>query len=556
MHAIITSSSNLNLLFIFLLSSIGIIRAATTWGTLSSSLVKQACSGTANYNSCTSRLGIEFESAGALQETHGPFTVIHAAIKLTINEAIVATELVSKFTTMTTNFREQSAVHDCMELLDYSVHELGLSLVAMKKAHRLPGGVHRKGDLGAWLSAALGNQDTCMEGFQGTDGRLKHYIKGSLRQITILVTNVMAMYKRIGKIAPFDPQQQDRYGNESTNDLGRVKAIGDSPSWMTSEEHSLVHHAHHPNRMKVDATVAQDGSGKFRSIMEAINDAPKHSLRRYVIYVKKGLYKENVEMKKNKVNILLVGDGMGITIISGDRSFSQGWTTFRTATFAVSGRGFIARDITFRNTAGPNNHQAVALRVDSDHSVFYRCSIEGYQDSLYAHSLRQFYRDCNIYGTIDFIFGNGNVVIQHSKIIARKPLPYQMVTITAQGRKYPSQTTGFAIHNSFVYASTPTYLGRPWKQYSRTVFLQCYLTKHVQSRGWLEWAGDFALNTLYYGEYSNYGPGSNIKDRVRWKGYHAIHDAKTAATFSVRRFINGLTWIPFTGVTFTADLVK
>ena len=90
---------------------------------------------------------------------------------------------------------------------------------------------------------------------------------------------------------------------------------------------------------------------------------------------------------------------------------------------AVSGRGFIARDMTFRNTAGPENHQAVALRVDSDQSAFYRCSMEGYQDTLYAHSLRQFYRECDIYGTIDYIFGNGAAVFQQCKIYTRVPLP-------------------------------------------------------------------------------------------------------------------------------------
>lgn len=223
---------------------------------------------------------------------------------------------------------------------------------------------------------------------------------------------------------------------------------------------------------------------------------------------------------------------------------------------AVSGKGFIARDMTFRNTAGPQNFQAVALRVDSDQSAFYRCSMEGYQDTLYAHSLRQFYRECSIYGTIDFIFGNGAAVLQNCKIFTREPLPLQKVTITAQGRKSPNQSTGFSIQDSYVYATKPTYLGRPWKQYSRTVYMNTFMTAQVQPRGWLEWYGDFALATLWYGEYKNYGPGGSLSGRVAWPGYHKITDPSTANFFTVGHFIDGRAWLPATGVKFSAGLTN
>lgn len=221
---------------------------------------------------------------------------------------------------------------------------------------------------------------------------------------------------------------------------------------------------------------------------------------------------------------------------------------------AVSGKGFVARDMTFRNTAGPVNHQAVALRVDSDQSAFFRCSVEGNQDTLYAHSLRQFYRECEIYGTIDFIFGNGAAVLQNCKIYTRVPLPLQKVTITAQGRKSPHQNTGFTIQDSYILATQPTYLGRPWKQYSRTVYINTYMSKMVQPRGWLEWLGNFALDTLWYGEYRNYGPGSSLAGRVKWPGFHIIKDASTASFFTVQRFINGDSWLPGTGVKFASGL--
>ncbi|CAM8963056.1 unnamed protein product [Rhodiola kirilowii] len=302
--------------------------------------------------------------------------------------------------------------------------------------------------------------------------------------------------------------------------------------------------------------VSLDGSGNYTSISQAILDAPDHSNRRYLIHVKKGVYKENIDLKKKKTNIMLLGDGVGATVVTGNRNFLQGYTTFRTATVAVSGKGFIARDMAFRNTAGPQNHQAVALRVDSDQSVFYRCSMEGYQDTLYAHSLRQFYRECNIYGTIDFIMGNGAAVLQNCKIFTRVPLPLQKVTITAQGRKSPHQSTGFSIQDSYIYATHPTYLGRPWKLFSRTVIMNTYMSSQVQPRGWLEWYGDFALNTLYYGEYKNYGPGSAVSQRVKWPGYHVIRDASIASFFTVRRFIDGMSWLPSTGIHFSAGLAN
>lgn len=229
----------------------------------------------------------------------------------------------------------------------------------------------------------------------------------------------------------------------------------------------------------------------------------------------------------------------------------------------MTGEGFIARGITFRNTAGPENHQAVALRSGADLSVFYRCAFEGYQDTLYVHSQRQFYKECYIYGTVDFIFGNGAVVVQNCMIYARKPMNGQKNAVTAQGRTDPNQNTGISIHNSRVMATddlkavesrVKTYLGRPWKEYSRTVFMKTYLDNLVDPVGWLEWDGEFALNTLYYGEYNNIGPRSSTTQRVNWKGYRVITNETEASEFSVQNFIAGQSWLPDTEVPFTPGL--
>jgi pectinesterase len=233
---------------------------------------------------------------------------------------------------------------------------------------------------------------------------------------------------------------------------------------------------------------------------------------------------------------------------------------------AVNGKGFIARDLTFVNTAGPSKHQAVALRCDSDLSAFYRCAFEGYQDTLYAHSLRQFYRDCRVAGTVDFVFGNAAAVFQNCTLLARLPLPEQKNSVTVQGRIDANMTTGFAFQFCNVSAdadllralaaATQTFLGRPWKRYSRVVFMQSYIDAVVRPEGWLAWDGDFALDTLYYGEYMNTGPGAAVTGRVAWPGFHVMASPTEAGNFTVAQFIEGRMWLPTTGVKFTAGLTS
>lgn len=230
---------------------------------------------------------------------------------------------------------------------------------------------------------------------------------------------------------------------------------------------------------------------------------------------------------------------------------------------AAVGEGFIAQDIWFQNTAGPQKHQAVALRVGADKSVINRCKIDAYQDTLYPHSLRQFYRDCYITGTVDFIFGDASVVFQNSKLVARKPMSNQQNMVTAQGRTDPNQNTGTSIQNCEVIPSSDlqpvkgsirTYLGRPWKEYSRTVYMESNIGDHIDPTGWSIWSGDFGLKTLYYGEYNNRGPGAGVSKRVKWAGYHVITDAAQARKFTVAQLIQGDQWLKNTGVPFTLGL--
>lgn len=218
----------------------------------------------------------------------------------------------------------------------------------------------------------------------------------------------------------------------------------------------------------------------------------------------------------------------------------------------------MARDMTFRNTAGPSKHQAVALMSTADMSVFYRCSFEAYQDTLYPHSNRQFYRDCLIYGTVDFIFGNSAVIFQNCQILPRKPNPGQKITITAQGKIDPNQNTGISIQNCTIspaenLTGVSTFLGRPWKDYSTTVFMQSFMGSLIDPKGWLPWVGDSAPSTIYYAEFGNYGPGASTNLRVKWKGLRFI-SSKEAARFTVQSFLQGGQWISALQVPFKLGL--
>ncbi|KAJ3677082.1 hypothetical protein LUZ60_002806 [Juncus effusus] len=495
---------------------------------------------------------ISQSESNTLASSFNPSTSFLSTLRSTIDEIQKIVSTVSTFSdVLGGGLRMTSAVSDCLDLLDLSSDELSWSVSSSQASTTgLSGTGNHRSDLKSWMSAALSNQDTCKESLDATDSILGSIIGTALDSVTSLVADSLSQLGGIGG---------------SVGGMEGRKLVQGFPKWIKSNERMLLLAT--PSGVMADAVVAQDGSGNYTTIKAAVEAAPDMSEKRYVIYVKKGVYKENVEVKKKKWNVMLAGDGMGVTVISGNRNFIDGWTTYRSATLAVVGKGFIARDLTVENTAGPTKHQAVALRSDSDLSAFYRCSFDGYQDTLYAHALRQFYRDCRIAGTVDFIFGDAVAVFQNCQILARKPLPDQKNSVTAQGRKDPNQNTGFCLQFCNISADidlaasavsssnqTYTYLGRPWKEYSRTVIMQSYIGSVVRPEGWLEWNGDFGLGTLFYGEFMNFGPGSGVAGRVKWPGYHAMNNSNQAANFTVSQFINGNLWLPSTGVKYTAGL--
>ncbi|KAK3165610.1 hypothetical protein QOZ80_1AG0035440 [Eleusine coracana subsp. coracana] len=260
---------------------------------------------------------------------------------------------------------------------------------------------------------------------------------------------------------------------------------------------------------------------------------------------------------------MLVGDGAGQTIITGNRSNMSNHGTRCTATVSAQGSGFIARELTIENTAGPMAKQAVALLSNSNHSVVFRCEIKGYQDTLLAENHLQFYRDCEISGSIDIVFGDAAAVFQNCTILARRPPEGRHNIITAQGRSVADVPTGFSFQGCKVTThedlrGVETYLGRPWRAHSNVVFMQSYLDTIVHPAGWVPWDKNVVnittTRTVFYGEYKNEGPGSDLRHRVSWPGFHKMKHAAQARKYTVDAFIHGGDWLPEIGVAYKPGL--
>ncbi|KAH7574647.1 hypothetical protein JRO89_XS03G0326100 [Xanthoceras sorbifolium] len=231
----------------------------------------------------------------------------------------------------------------------------------------------------------------------------------------------------------------------------------------------------------------------------------------------------------------------------------------------INSKSFLVKDISIINTAGPYAGQAVALRTAGDYIACHRCSIEGYQDTLNAHfGNNQFFFDCHIYGTIDFIFGYAAVVIQNSYIHVRLPREGQKNVITADGRYQEMNNTAIVIHNCSIIPTpelkskshVKTYLGRPWKKLSRTIIMESYLDGFIDPQGWIEFDNQSDITALYYAEYHNYGQGSSTSGRVKWPGYHILDNPNDVQSFTVENFIKGSEWLPKLEIPYIPWLVR
>ncbi|KAJ1274286.1 hypothetical protein BS78_05G051200 [Paspalum vaginatum] len=279
----------------------------------------------------------------------------------------------------------------------------------------------------------------------------------------------------------------------------------------------------------------------------------------YVILIKAGRYEETFNITGK--NIFLVGEGIGKTIITGNKSNATGYDTVASATVAAVGDGFVAYNLTIQNTAGPANRQAVALRSKSNKSIVYKCRIEGYEDTLYAENGLQLYVETEIAGKVDFVFGNASAVFHKCSLLVRSPPPGKHNVITAQSCNNTSRDSGFVFQSCHVAAdeghaeklkSVDTFLGRPHKNFSHVVFMGCDLGDVVNSTGWVPWNKDHVIedvtSTVTYIEFRNYGPGaaSDTRRRVNWTGVQVLTEANVtvAEKYTADRFIDANQWVP------------
>ncbi|KMZ65989.1 pectin methylesterase, family CE8 [Zostera marina] len=507
-----------------------------------------------------------------------PKSIVTAAIKATSVEFEIAFQKSKTMGEATHDNMNKEALTDCHELLEYAIGELQDALASSERgdAEHIR---RRSDDLKNWLSAVMAYQVICLDGL--THPELKTNMTKGLNKATELTKNALAITTEITNL--LDSMKDALHLKDGLIGMGGAGAAaagngflkggrkllnsgindgGRYPQWFSAADRKLLRSTH-SKKVKPNIVVAKDGSGNFSSIQKAIDSVPLKSTERFIIHVKRGVYKENVIIGKKTLNVFMYGDGSKKTIITGNKNFIDGTPTFRTATLAAMGNGFICKSIGFQNTAGAEKHQAVALRVQSDMSAFFNCRMDAYQDTLYAQTHRQFYRNCVISGTIDFIFGMSSSVFQNCLIIIRKPMDNQRNIIAASGRSYKYEDTGIIIHNCRIVPDrslqhfrkeVKSYLGRPWKEYSRTIYMESQIGDLIQPEGWLEWDGDYALKTLDYAEYANTGPGANTSERVKWKGYHIIKSKAEALKFTVGNFLEGDSWISYTGIPFIKGL--
>ncbi|ESW17101.1 hypothetical protein PHAVU_007G210400 [Phaseolus vulgaris] len=459
------------------------------------------------------------------------------------------------------------ALDDCKDLIQYALDSIESS-VNLVNSQNIQAMYDQSPDFRNWLSAIISYQESCTDGLNNeTNGEkeIKEKLNtGSLDEMGKLTGIVLDIVTNLSTVLEsFDLKLNL---NPSSRRLLQVDSEG-LPTWFSGADRKLLAQVQKGAAAAPNAVVAKDGSGKFKSIKEAIDAYPANLQGRYVIYVKTGVYDESILIPKKSANILIYGDGPGKTVVTGRKNFVDGVKTMQTATFANTAPGFIAKSMTFENTAGAAKHQAVAFRNQGDMSAIFDCAFHGYQDTLYVHANRQFYRNCEISGTIDFIFGASATVIQNSKIIGRLPMANQFNTVTADGTKLKNMATGIVLQNCEIVPEqalfpsrlkTKSYLGRPWKQFARTIVMESTIGDFITAEGWNVWDGNLYLDTLYYAEYANTGAGSNIQGRVKWKGYRGNINKNEATQFTPGQFLRGGTddWLKASGVPYAVGFMK
>ncbi len=275
----------------------------------------------------------------------------------------------------------------------------------------------------------------------------------------------------------------------------------------------------------------------FPTIQMALDHAPQPGPgARLYLEIAPGIYHERVMVTQNRPRTTFHGTGKkpDDVVITASQNATSAGGTFFSSTAVISSDGFDADNITFQNAAG-NTGQAVAVTVRSDKAIFKHCRFLGDQDTLFADFGRQYYVDSYIEGGVDFIFGNAAAVFADDEIHIIRP-----GYLTAQSRTALTQETGYVFLRDRITAgdlgAKTFYLGRPWRPHSRVIFLSSEFPASLNPQGWSPWTRDGSIETAFYGERDNTGPGARPKERLT--GSHQL-TAKESAEFLPARFLAG-----------------
>jgi len=276
--------------------------------------------------------------------------------------------------------------------------------------------------------------------------------------------------------------------------------------------------------------VAQDGSGNFTTMQAAINSIPPKNKKPVTIIVKKGIYREKLFLDSLKQFVAIVGEDKLNTVLTWNDhtgKIAPNGDTINTRTswsFKIKADNFTARDITFRNDAGFTAGQAVAVESDGDKAVFINCRFIGNQDVLFTNSdkSRQYYENCYIEGTTDFIFGSSTVWFEKCHVYSKKN-SHVTAASTPKEKEF-----GYVFNWCELDGDTSLHnvsLGRPWRPNAAVTYLHCYIGQHIRPEGWSVWNNNENHLTARYAEYKNFGPSANPEGRVKWARYLSDEEA-------------------------------
>ncbi len=323
-----------------------------------------------------------------------------------------------------------------------------------------------------------------------------------------------------------------REDNTHLNVFGARKVAGLAVDAVAQEVPELAKWIRH-----YDFVVAKDGSGDFFTVQEAVNAVPDfRKNKRTTILVRKGEYKERVIVPECKINISLIGEEGAVVANDGYASrknaLGDEMSTSGSSTFYIYAPDFYAENVTFANTAGRVG-QAVACFVSADRVMFKRCRFLGNQDTLYTYGkgCRQYYEDCYVEGTVDFIFGWSQAVFNRC-IIHSVGNGYLTAPSTDKGQKY-----GYVFYDCKMTADKEVNrvaLSRPWRPYAQAVFIRCELGKHIIPEGWDNWGKKSNEETVFYAEYKNKGEGANPQSRASFS-----HQLKNLDGYDIENVLAG-----------------